>query len=67
MKKFKKGEIVILNSGGPKMTVESYKEYSGFEETWESPNEVVCTWFDNNGAINSRVFEQEALKRVMDE
>lgn len=37
---FKKGEIVILKSGGPEMTIESIDE----------DNKFVCVWIDKNQA-----------------
>ncbi|MBZ5500133.1 MAG: DUF2158 domain-containing protein [Acidobacteriia bacterium] len=33
-KKFKRGEIVQLVSGGPKMAVDSFEEYRGYHSKW---------------------------------
>ncbi len=61
---FKKGEIVVLNSGGPQMTVEKYKRINvDLYSTADSDHIVVCTWFDNDYKLVSHEFEQEALKK----
>lgn len=60
---FKKGDIVQLRSGGPKMTVEKYKfEIRSLNDSGESMHVVICKWFDNENNLVSHDFEQEALK-----
>ena len=64
-KQFKKGDVVELKSGGPRMTIEKYKIiHSMTAGSHVSDNIVICTWFDNNGVLQSREFEQEALKII---
>ena len=58
-KKFKKGDIVILQSGGPKMTVDSYAWHGNYE----SNDQVICVWFDGNNRKESK-FNQESLKKT---
>ncbi|MGJ8762337.1 MAG: YodC family protein [Polaribacter sp.] len=65
--KFKQGEVVKLKSGGPTMTIEKYKWETGFDYSKESDHVVVCTWFDNDGKLESRPFEQDALITVDNE
>ena len=38
MSKFKSGDVVVLKSGGPKMTVAQY----------ETEKEISCIWFNGN-------------------
>ena len=52
--KLKSGQIVRLKSGGPKMTVESYK-------TGDARPLVKCTWFDNEMKLKYNTFHQETL------
>ena len=62
---FKKGDVVELKSGGPKMTIEKYKIlHSMTGPSHVSKNTVVCTWFDSNGVLQSRDFEHDALKII---
>lgn len=48
---FKIGDIVLLKSGGPIMTVQSIKD-----ET------IYCTWFDDNNIRKQEYFNTETLK-----
>lgn len=48
---FKKGDIVQLKSGGPKMTINNYTDGS----------RVFCKWFNSKNEVQSEVFQQEAL------
>jgi uncharacterized protein YodC (DUF2158 family) len=44
MKEFKVGDVVVLNSGGPPMTVTKvYPNYSG-----EGVPEIDCVWIEEN-------------------
>lgn len=53
--RYKVGEVVKLNSGGPSMTVSGYA--AGFEE---KGNFVEVTWFDG-GRIEHSIFLEEML------
>lgn len=55
MSKFKAGDVVVLNSGGPQMTVESYST--------NDPQKLTCTWFDKNNERKSEHFQEAALKK----
>lgn len=66
-KLFNQGDVVILKSGGPKMTIENYHVHVGFNSSSVSDHLVDCTWFDNEGVLQSRTFEQDALKKENDE
>ena len=58
--KFKIGDIVVLKSGGPKMTVASkfLIQSPAGEKTFEGFYK--CTWF-NNGEMKEGKFHQDAL------
>lgn len=43
-RKFKKGDIVNLKSGSPKMTVDDYAWHGNYQ----SHDVVICFWFDGN-------------------
>ncbi len=51
---FKKGDVVQLKSGGPKMTIEDQGS-SGFG--W------ICKWFVNE-EVKTEYFDEEALRKV---
>lgn len=54
-KKLKIGDVVILKSGSPKMTVMHY----------ESNGSVKCTWFyDGTSTFNVNTFWEESLAKV---
>jgi uncharacterized protein YodC (DUF2158 family) len=56
---FNIGDVVVLKSGGPRMTVHNIGDYtaSGF-----NPG-VLCVWFTNNGTVKEEsVFHPDALK-----
>lgn len=55
MAKFNQGDIVVLKSGGPKMTVEGYAK--------NDPSKLLCTWFDNNNERVSQQFREVTLKK----
>ena len=65
--KFTKGDVVRLKSGGPIMTIEKYKWETGWDYSHESDHVVICTWFDLNGKLESRPFEQDAVVMNEDE
>ena len=52
MAKFKRGDTVILKSGGPMMTVE-HCEYE---------DEIKCTWFDDKHKRQSEAFHEDLLE-----
>lgn len=53
---FEVGEVVMLKSGGPSMTVESLDD--GFSE---KDMKVMCLWFDNDQHIQEKLFRQDVL------
>ena len=53
---FQKGDVVVLKSGGPKMTITGLPN--------EHSRGFFCEWFDENGALSRARFAGEALKRV---
>ncbi len=58
---FKKGDVVQLKSGGPKMTVTSY------ERNMHGDMMVWCQWFNNVKPpykLEHGTFEPEALKNL---
>ncbi len=59
MADFKKGDVVVMRSGGPKMTVADIGDYSGFGT---GPKDgVKCQWFDKAKSFEE-VFDAEVLK-----
>ncbi|MDM1295886.1 DUF2158 domain-containing protein [Sphingobacterium sp. N143] len=63
-KKFSKGDVVRLKSGGPKMTIEGYEIVMGWDFTSESDDTVVCKWFDSNEVLQVQKFNHETLEIV---
>lgn len=53
---FQKGDIVVLKSGGPKMTITGLPN--------ENSRGYFCEWFDETGTISRARFPGEALKKV---
>lgn len=51
-RKFNNGDVVKLNSGGPKMTVSGYGD----------DGRVVCVWFEKSKQFNG-AFSEEVLKK----
>lgn len=51
--KFKVGDRVLLNSGGPVMTVTKYEPVDS--------EEVICQWFAN-GKLEEKAFNQNVLR-----
>ncbi len=54
---FKKGDVVILKSGGPLMTIHNLGEYPMAGVT----NGALCIWFDSAKRVEA-VFELESLE-----
>jgi uncharacterized protein YodC (DUF2158 family) len=52
---FKPGDIVQLNSGGPKMTVSGTKPWNGIVKVW-------CDWFEGNKKMSDS-FPATSLKK----
>lgn len=61
-KKFTIGDIVILKSGGPTMTVTRYVETVSMSEPRQYSGRVQCTWFFEN-VLNKGEFPQDALEK----
>lgn len=61
MPEFKEGDIVQLNSGGPKMTViELNADRSG---VGVGPDDGIrCTWFDEKNKQSSNVFTIPSIR-----
>lgn len=58
MADFKKGDVVVLLSGGPKMTVVDLGDYSGGLGPKDG---VKCQWFDKTKRFED-VFDAESIK-----
>ncbi|TNE37205.1 MAG: DUF2158 domain-containing protein [Alphaproteobacteria bacterium] len=60
MSDFSIGDVVMLKSGGPVMTVTKIEENStGREKIW-------CVWFDSKGVRQTSNFPPEALEKIDD-
>lgn len=53
--KFKKGDVVVLKSGGPSMTAGAY------HESFQGDDRLTCTWF-NNGERKAETFHEDQLE-----
>lgn len=53
---FKVGDVVILKSGGPRMTIEGIDKYG-----LSTVKKALCTWFDGNKKV-SEIFTMEAIE-----
>lgn len=61
MSKFNIGDVVMLKSGGPKMTVSDTKTYSYFDGSVQPFNGMIeTTWFEGTKVVNGS-FNQETL------
>lgn len=59
MEEFKKGEIVQLKSGGPKMTVDT-------TDAGGSMNKIRCQWFAGN-KLEDGYFNADSLKKISED
>lgn len=59
-KKFKRGDVVRLNSGGPDMTVNGAHPISAIGEQYES---LECMWFDQVHLHHGN-FASDAVRKV---
>lgn len=53
--KFKKGDVVVLKSGGPSMTVGAY------HENYQGDDRLVCMWF-KDGERKAETFYEDQLE-----
>ncbi len=60
MSEFKKGDVVVMRSGGPKMTVADIGDYSGGFSTGPQDG-VKCQWFEKTKMFE-QVFDAAVLK-----
>ncbi len=60
-RKFKRGDQVVLKSGGPKMTVDGYAWHGNYE----SYDTIICIWFHDNERKISE-FSQESVNLSVD-
>lgn len=62
MANFQRGDVVVLKSGGPKMTVEDTGDYS--QGMGIGPKDgVSCIWFDKTKRMNG-VFDAATLEKA---
>jgi uncharacterized protein YodC (DUF2158 family) len=59
---FHVGDLVMLRSGGPIMTVSGYQNSIG--AIAGNSTLAQCCWFDNNGTLQQSVFEEKTLKKM---
>ena len=53
MPKFKSGDVVMLKTGSPEMTVHGYRD--------NNETQLTCVWFDQNGR-QSASFKEDTLQ-----
>ncbi len=58
MEEIKAGDVVVLKSGGPKMTV---SQVGSFTMSSGIDNGAKCAWFDKT-TLKEEVFHMEAIK-----
>jgi uncharacterized protein YodC (DUF2158 family) len=58
---FEVGDIVVLKSGGPKMTIEGIGDYSPMGVAGH--DQAKCVWFEGNKRKEA-VFELPSVKKV---
>ncbi len=56
-RKFKKGDQVVLKSGGPKMTVDGYAWHGNYE----SFDTAICVWFHET-EMRVAEFNQDSIE-----
>lgn len=56
------GDVVVLKSGGPKMTVNQtpFRTLEGKEDE----TKALCEWFNENGQLKSFVFNIDELEKL---
>lgn len=57
-KEFKIGDLVVLNSGGPVMTIISPDEQF---------SRVKCAWFTREGELRESHFKEETIRKTRNE
>lgn len=66
MSEFKKGDLVVLKSGGPKMVVDDVGDYSGL--SLGPKNGVSCIWFVEIKGVQQtqeKVFDEAVLEKYV--
>jgi uncharacterized protein YodC (DUF2158 family) len=59
---FKRGDVVQLRSGGPRMTIEAFQEES---IDWDTSNYFAkCVWYDERDVLGRAVFNIKLLQKV---
>lgn len=58
MSKFKIGDVVVLKSSGPSMTVHAFGDYSS---SGGPDKGILCIWF-NSGIRQEDVFHEDAVE-----
>ena len=59
---FDKGDVVVLKSGSPEMTVKGYRSLAGIGSIPnESSTDVVCVWFEG-GEKTQNIYHQDLLR-----
>jgi uncharacterized protein YodC (DUF2158 family) len=61
MSEIKKGDVVQLKSGGPRMTVQDFGDYSSSVAGIQDG--VVCVWFEKNKQ-QTEVFDRAVLEHA---
>jgi uncharacterized protein YodC (DUF2158 family) len=54
---FKDGDVVVLKSGGPKMSIAAFPNNV-------KGNLIRCTWFDQQEALKSDLFAPDTLMKA---
>lgn len=62
MSKFKVGDVVVLNSGGPKMTIRDVKTKKSFSNSSSQETEYEVVWFDEKKEERYASFTESVLK-----
>lgn len=60
MTQFNPGDVVELKSGGPIMTVDSYKKIH--KDRKYDENQLVCRWFNKDQELETATFYASSLK-----